>query len=98
VRYTVLVAFAYIGLVEFVGYDRIHVGLEVIYFGREWVMLIQHAFVRDEPRIQLVVSSYVDSRSRGVYKVVGFPTHQRIPSITRQTYRPPSPGIQSIQT
>ena len=78
-KYIVLVAFACIGLVAFVDYGRIHVGLEVIYFGREWVMLIQHAFVRDEPRIQLVVSSYVDSRSRGVYKVVDFPTHQLLP-------------------
>jgi hypothetical protein len=76
VKYIVLVAFAYIGLVAFVDYGRIHVGLEVIYFGREWVMLIQHAFVRDAPRIQLVVFSYVDSHSRGVYTVVDSPTHQ----------------------
>ena len=48
----------------------------MIYFGREWVMLIQHAFERDAPRIQLVVSSYVDSHSKGVYKVVESPTHQ----------------------
>jgi hypothetical protein len=78
VKYIVPVAFAYRGLVAFVDYGRIHVGLEVIYFGREWVMLIRHAFVRDAPRIQLVVFSYVDYHSRGVYTVVDSPTHQLI--------------------
>lgn len=83
-----------------VDYGRDHSeGLEAIYFGLDQVMLIRHAFERDELHIPLDVFLYVSIRSKGVYRDVDFPTRQPEQSqVSIMTYRSSSPGIQPVQT